>query len=100
MADGVKVHIEGTAYDLEDFELGDLEWLEEYLGASLSDGDALNSMKAAVGFVFIVKRRDDPAFTIEQARKVKLAAIDAPDEEPEPAAKKRPTGGAHSKKSA
>lgn len=99
MADGVKVHIEGTAYDLEDFELGDLEWLEEYLGANLSDADALNSIKAAVGFVYIVKRRDDPAFTIEQARKVKLAAIDAPDEKPEkPAA--RPTGGARSKKSA
>jgi hypothetical protein len=99
MADGVKVHIDGKAYDLEDFELGDLEWLEEYLGASLSDNQALNSMKAAVGFVFIVKRRDDPGFTIEQARKVKLAAIDAPEDEPG-APKGRPTGGARSKKSA
>jgi hypothetical protein len=99
MAGEVKVHIDGKSYDLEDFELGDLEWLEEYLGASLSDNQALNSMKAAVGFVFIVKRRDDPAFTIEQARKVKLAAIDAPDED-EPDEKPRPTGGARSKKSA
>lgn len=100
MADGVKVHIEGTAYDLEDFSLGDLEWLEEYLGAPLSDGQAMNSMKAAVGFVYLVKKRDDPNFTIEQARGVKLAAIDAPDEpEPEKPAG-RPTGGARSKKSA
>jgi hypothetical protein len=98
MADGVKIHIEGTAYDLEDFELGDLEWLEEYLGASLSDPQALNSMKAAVGFVYMVKRRDDPNYSLEQARKVKLAAIDAPEDEPE--APKRPTGGARSKKSA
>jgi hypothetical protein len=100
MADnGVKVHIEGKAYDLEDFELGDLEWLEEYLDAPLGDNNAMNSMKAAVGFVYIIKRRDDPGFTIEQARKVKLAAIDAPDddEEPQPAASKRPTKGARSK---
>ncbi len=92
---GVKVHIDGKAYDLEDFELGDLEWLEEHLGTSLSDGSALNSMRAAVGFVFIIKRRDDPSYTIEQARKVKLAAIDAPEEEP--AKPKRPTRGARSK---
>jgi hypothetical protein len=98
MAGDVKVHIDGKAYDLEDFELGDLEWLEEYLGAPLSDGNAMNSMKAAVGFVYLIKRQDDPGFTIEQARKVKLASIDAPEEEPEPA--KRPTGGARSKKSA
>jgi hypothetical protein len=46
----------------------------------------------------LVKRRENPEFTIEQARDVKLAAIDAPEEEPPPV--KRPTGGARSKKSA
>ncbi len=97
MADGVKVHIEGKAYDLEDFELGDLEWLEDFIGAPLSDQEALNRMKTAIGFVYLVKRREDPEYTIDQARKVKLAAIDAPEEEPETPARKRPTQGARSK---
>ena len=98
MADDVKVHIDGKAYDLEDFELGDLEWLEDFLGAPLNDGNALNSMKAAVGFVYIVKRRDNPDFTIDDARKVKLASIDAPAE-PAPA-KPRPTRAGRSKPNA
>lgn len=84
--DDLKVHIDGKAYAFDDFELGDLEWLEEYLGKPLTDPAVLNSMKAAVGFVYLVKKQDDPDFTIEQARKVKMGALT----EPEPAAKKRP----------
>jgi hypothetical protein len=87
----IKIKIDGTAYDLDDFELGDLEWLEEYLGKPLSDDAALSSMKAAVGFVFIVKRRDDPSFTLDQARKVKLSVLDATDEDEVAEGKPRPT---------
>jgi hypothetical protein len=87
MADDLTVHIDGKSYAFDDFELGDLEWLEEYLGKPLSDTSTLSSIKAAVGLVFLVKRRDDPSFTIEQARGVKMAALSEPTE---PAAKKRP----------
>lgn len=100
MAGDVKIHIEGTAYDLEDFELGELEWLEEYIDAPLTDSAALNRMKTAVAFVYLIKKREDPSYTLEQARKIKLAAIDAPDEEPEEQPARRPTKGARSSKSA
>lgn len=86
MAAGLQIHIDGTAYDFDEFALGDLEWLEDYIGSPLADPAALNSMKAMVGFVYLVKRREDPAFTIDQARNVKMSSIT----EPEPEAKKRP----------
>lgn len=93
MADGMTVTIDGTEHALDDFELGDLEWLEEYLGRPLSDGAALNTMKAAVGLVYLVKRREDDSFTIEDARKVKMSALGEPESEmdSEPDAQKRPT---------
>jgi hypothetical protein len=95
MADGVKVHIDGKAYDLEDFELGELEWLEEYIGASLNDDDALRSMKTAVAFVYLLKKRDDPEFTIEQARKIKLSVFDEAETNGNgKPAKRRPTKAA------
>lgn len=97
--DGITVTLDGEKYSLEDFELGDLEWLEEYLDASLDDVKALTSMKAAVAFVYIIKRRDNPEFTLEDARKVKLSVFGDPDtEEPNgngsAGAKKRPTKAA------
>lgn len=85
----ITIHIDGDKFELDDFELGELEWLEDYLGKSLNEAGALSSMKTAVGFVYLVKKRSDPEFTVEQARKVKLAAIDGGEPEPEPA--KRPT---------
>lgn len=88
MADGTKVIIDGTEYALDDFELGDLEWLEDYLGRSLSDGSTLTSMKAAVGLVYLVKRREDESFTIEDARHVKMSALGEP--EPEAETQRRP----------
>jgi hypothetical protein len=51
MADSssMKVHVDGKVYLLDDFELGELEWLEDELGSL--DGNNLRSMKAAVRFV-------------------------------------------------
>jgi DNA polymerase II large subunit len=83
MASGVSITIEGQAHSLDDFSLGDLEWLEEYVGKPLDDLANLSSMKALVGFVFLVKRRTDSTYTVEQAREVKLATVQAEDDEPE-----------------
>lgn len=87
----ITINIDGHKYDLDDFELGELEWLEDYIGKPLSDAGALSSMKTAVGFVYIVKHREDPDFTVDQARKIKLAAIEGDDEPVKP---KRPTRAA------
>ena len=94
MATGVSISVEGQKYSLDDFELGDLEWLEDFLGQPLMTEGSFASMKAMVGFVYLIKRREDPAFTLEQARHVKLTAVEPsedgePESEPEPA--QRPT---------
>lgn len=85
----ITVKIDGTEHALDDFELGELEWLEEYIGKPLNDPAALNSMKTAVAFVYLIKRRENPEFSLDEARKLKLSVIDASDDD-EPAAKKRP----------
>jgi hypothetical protein len=97
MADdsGITITIEGEQHKLDDFELGELEWLEEYTGAMLDDADALRSIKTAVGFVYLIKRRTDPNFTIEQARKIKMSVFDepdAPEKNGKAKPKRRPTG--------
>jgi hypothetical protein len=53
-----------------------------------------SSMKAAVRFVYLIKHREDPDFTMDDARKMKLLVFAAPDEEPEPTPRKRPTRAA------
>jgi hypothetical protein len=47
-------------------------------------------MKAAVAFVYLIKRRDNPAFTLDEARKVKMTAFEDVDAD-EAAKPKRPT---------
>lgn len=90
MAEGMKIHVEGKVYDMDDFELGELEWLEDEVG-SLAD-ENLRTMKAAVRFVTIIKRRDNPEFSIDEARKLKLTVFDEPETE-----EKRPTRAARGK---
>lgn len=90
----ITISFDGQSFELGDFELGDLEWLEDFIGAPLSEEGAMNRMKTAVGFVYLIKRRDDPTFTVDKARLTKLSVFVEPDEtdEPEgkPAATKRP----------
>lgn len=92
MAGDLTFELDGKTYDMDDFEIGDLEWLEEYVGKPLSDPDTLNSMKSVVGIVFLIKRRDNPAFTIEEARKIKMNVF-GPGEQPTNS-RKRPTKAA------
>ena len=97
-SDELTITFEGNTYRLEDFELGELEWLEEELGIYFNeigvDPDAtraIQSMKAATRLVYVLKRRDNPEFTLEDARKVKLEAFETPADEPAGKAKARPT---------
>lgn len=83
--------IDGKEYEFDDLELGELEWLEDYIGKPLTDLNNLSSVKASVGIIYIVRRRENPEFTLDDARKTKMTAIFGADEEPEPAPKKRPT---------
>jgi len=92
MADITEIQIEGKTYAIDDFELGELEWIEEEMDCPL-DEISMSSMKAAVRFVYVIKRRDDPDFTLDDARKLKISIFAAPDEPKKPGAK-RPTRAA------
>lgn len=89
MSDSMTIQLEGKSYAIEDFELGELEWLEDELGAPLDELKA-SSMKVAVRFVYLIKKRDNPGFTLDDARKLNLRVFDEPEEE-KPATGKRPT---------
>ena len=73
----MQFYLDGKAYELEDMELGDLEYLEEELG-DLDDPQVMRSMKAAVRIVYVIKRQQEPDFTLEDARKLKLTVFDEP----------------------
>lgn len=78
--------LEGKTTTIDDFTLGELEWLEDECGASLDKVD-FSSMKVAVRIVYLLKKREDPDFTLDQARELKLSIFD----EEEVEEKKRPT---------
>lgn len=76
MADVLKI-------DPDDLTIGDLEDFEDITGQSFDqafqangNGTAHVSAKAIKAMVFLVKRRDDPSFTLDDARNVKIGALD------------------------
>lgn len=77
--DKLLFHLEGKVYDIDDFELGELEWLEDELEQSV---DEINfaSMKTATRIALLIKRRENSEYTLDEARKLKLSVF---DEEPE-----------------
>lgn len=94
MADtSMTFEFEGKSYALEDFPLGDLEWLEEELGP-LPDAD-FTSFKAMTRVVTIIKRQSEPDFTLEEARKLKLSVFSTmqSEERPTKARSKRAAAG-------
>lgn len=62
------------AIDPEDLELGEVEILEELCDAPLEEID-FRRASAIKGLVYIVMRRNDQNFTIEDAAHIKLSAL-------------------------
>lgn len=67
------------AFDFDDLTIDEVEQIEEITGVSI---DALQEKGMAKGktlkaIVFVVKRRADPEFTIEQAGKLPVRDIEA-----------------------
>lgn len=73
--------IEGQAYPLRSFKLGELEWLENELGGSVLDQDPF-AMATLIGITTMVKRRTDPEFTMDDARDLDLDVLHVADDEP------------------
>lgn len=74
---------ETIEFDLENLTTGELVDLEEIAGIDhvqmLMKGQA--TAKALMAIAYLMKRRDDPSFTLEQARQLKLSSIKARPED-------------------
>lgn len=68
--------------DLDRMTLGELEAIEEVAGTDAVVAMMAGRMtaKALIAVAYVVKRRDDPAFTLEDARALKVLALKQPDD--------------------
>lgn len=66
---------ETISFDANELTLGELEELEDITGRPVSSelGRGQPSAKTLTALVYIFKRRQDPAFTLEQARALKVS---------------------------
>lgn len=71
-------------YTLDDLELGEVEEFEAAMGGkTLAEAD-LTSAKSIIWLVYLVKRRENPEYTLDDARAVKLTDIIRPEENDSP----------------
>ncbi len=66
------------AINLDDLTLGDLADIEDACGVSMLDlkGGAKIPARVIPALVWIAERHNDPSFTYEQARAVKVTSLD------------------------
>lgn len=69
--DRLTFHLGGKSYVIDDFTIGELEWLETEMGCRLEDIE-YGSMKALVRIVYLIKHRDNDDYSLDDARKEKL----------------------------
>lgn len=68
--------------DIEGLTLGEIEEFEEASGSSISAvAKGEGTAKAIVALVWVVKKRENPEFTMDDARAMKLSDVDL-DENP------------------
>lgn len=69
--------------DIEKMTLGEIETIEEIAGADavagLMSGGRMTA-KVLIAVTYVVKRRDNPAFTLDDARAMKVMALKQPDD--------------------
>lgn len=67
--------------DLDAMTLGELEAIEDVAGAEAVKAMMAGQMtaKALIAVAYVVKRRDQPEFTLEDARALRVLALKQPD---------------------
>jgi hypothetical protein len=72
---------ETIVLNIDDMDLGELDDIEEIAGpeASALMMSGRMTAKALIAVAYVVKRRDNPSFTIEDARKIKVTALKQPE---------------------
>jgi len=86
MATEPLIYLEGTGYDLDDLTFREQRELRARYRELMEDpnadpGDAANCDLLPI-LVFMVRRRDDPAFTLDQALDLKIEDIVTPPADP------------------
>lgn len=86
--------------DINRLTLGELEFIEEYCGQRWADAANDGGSKFTIALVYIMGRRDNPEYTIDDARNVEVLEVnwgldpvppgDAAESENSPSS---PTGG-------
>jgi hypothetical protein len=64
--------------DFEDITLGEIEEIEDYAGLPIQmigEMDKVGTHKLRTALAWIVKRRENPKFTIEDAKKLKASEL-------------------------
>lgn len=72
--------------DFDDFDLGELEDLVEHTGVNVMGTDVTLDVKMLRVIVWILERRDHPARTLEECRRVKLSQFDFVKDDADPKA--------------
>lgn len=66
--------IDGTPYKLGDLELGELEDLEDHTGLPM-DAISYGSAKVIAFVVYLVRRRSDPNYSLDDARRIQIRKV-------------------------
>ncbi len=66
--------VDGTPYKLGDLTLGELGELEDYTGLPM-DAISYGSAKTIAFVVYLVRRRSDPKYTLEDAGKIEIRKV-------------------------
>ena len=76
MAPTKKTETATVEFDPEDLTAGDMAFVEEYSGKSLTDFAAgTPSVKALIAIAFTLRRKDDSTLKIEDVEQMKLSAL-------------------------
>ena len=76
--------------DAEDLTLGEVEFFEAEAGLSFEDlANGKSSTRAMLALIVIQERRTDPAYSMDDARKLKLREVEVVGVEADPPTKPR-----------
>lgn len=62
--------------DIDSLTLGDIEDVEDAVGKPIAEVFDHMSAKAITALVWVVRRREDPAFTLDNARALRMGDVE------------------------
>lgn len=93
--DVIRITIDGKTHSInpDDLELGEIEVIEDAVDRPIGDVD-FGRIKAVRALVYVIMHRDDPSFTMDDARSMRSGALswDEPEPEPEPEPESKTNG--------